>query len=96
MKHNLTTHHSLEWVNNDGTRSKHITISAAISDEEYVCVASDIPGKHANFIMTVTVRVVLLEGSTTFGTDTTTQMTEGETGVGQESKALAVGEQYDW
>ena len=95
MTNNVTTQHSAEWDNSDGTRSKHITISAAISDDEYVCVASHIPGKDSNFNRTVTVRVVLQEGSTTFSTDTTTQITVGETGAGQESIALAVGEQYD-
>ena len=35
---------SREETNSDGTRNKSVTITADLSTEPYVCVASDIPG----------------------------------------------------
>ncbi|XP_063959098.1 uncharacterized protein LOC135154838 [Lytechinus pictus] len=32
------------WKNEDGSKSRSITINARVSDKQYVCVASDIPG----------------------------------------------------
>ena len=41
---NIETIQTEEWNNTDGTQNRSITITADVSDEPYVCAATNIPG----------------------------------------------------
>ncbi|XP_063959095.1 uncharacterized protein LOC135154835 [Lytechinus pictus] len=62
-----------EWINDDETRSKSVSISAVPSKMPYVCVASDIPGQHKERAVTAFVR--LPEEQTSAPEESTTMTT---------------------
>lgn len=57
-----------EAVNDDGTKSKSISIRANASETQYVCVASDIPGSTSQ--RTVTAVVARIVSNDLFPNDT--------------------------
>ena len=49
----IATTETTEWTNDDGTRSKSVTINATPKETPYVCVASDVPGNQKERAITV-------------------------------------------